>query len=393
MIMSVKKLLAAGLAITSLAGLTTTPVSAEDFVIGAVSARTGFMAAYDTPFMQGVAMYIEEANKTGGMDGKYPIKLIERDDASDVQKAAISVGELLKKQKMSAFISSAISPSAIAAGSMVRSKDLLIMHTIASQPTIPARAGGGSYLVMMSDAHMGGVYAKFAYNDLKAKTAYIVTSDFDPYTEFLPLYFKDLFEKQGGKVIGQSSFAYDQQEFSKVVSAIKKLPQEPDVIVGMPFDNDFPIFINQLRAAGIKSTYLGPDVLDNPSVKGLGKVVEGVHYVTMAAPSASASADAFVKAYAKKYGNADAYYPAMVGYSAMRLVAAAVKAAGTTDAKAVRDAFGQLENVKTEIGSVTYKGVGKLPNLPVHVMRIEGGKGVYLKSIKLDPSEIPTAKK
>ena len=391
--MSVKKILAAGLAVTSLAGLWSAPANAEEFVIGAVSARTGFMAAYDAPFMQGVSMYIEEANKGGGLNGKYPIRLIERDDTSDPQKAAISVAEMLKKEKLNAFISSAISPAAIAAGTMVRKQNLLIMHTIASQPTIPARAGGGSYLVMMSDAHMGGVYAKFARNDLKAKTAYIITSDFDPYTEFLPLYFKDLFEKLGGKVVGGSTFAYDQQEFSKVVSAIKKLPQEPDVIVGMPFDNDFPIFINQLRAAGIKSTYLGPDVLDAPTVKGLGKVVDGVHYVTMAAPSASTAAADFVKAYEKKYGNADAYYPAMVGYSAMRLVSAAVKAAGTTDAKAVRDAFGQLENVETEIGAVTYKGVGKAPNLPVHVMRIEGGKGVYIKSIKLDPSEIPTAKK
>ena len=87
------------------------------------------------------------------------------------------------------------------------------------------------------------------------------------------------------------------------------------------------------------------------------------------------------------------YYPAMVGYSAMRLVAAAVKSAGTVEAKAVRDAFATLENVETEIGSVTFKGIGKAPNLPVHVMRIEGGKGKYLKSILLDPAEIPTARK
>jgi len=388
-----RKLLSAGLGLASFAVLSAVPAQAEDFVIGAVSARTGFMAAYDAPFMQGVTMYIAEANKKGGLLGKYPIKLIERDDASDPQKAAIAVAELLKKEKLNAFVSSAISPNAIAAGNMVAKKDLLIMHTIASQPTIPARAGAGSYLVMMSDAHMGGVYAKFAHDDLKAKTAYIVTSDFDPYTEFLPLYFKDLFEKLGGKVIGSSSFAYDQQEFSKVVADIKKLPQEPDVIVAMPFDNDFPIFINQLRAGGVKSTYLGPDVLDQPSVKGLGKIVEGLYYVTMAAPSASTAAGDFVKAYEAKYGNADAYYPAMVGYSAMRLLAAAVDAAGSTEPKAIRDAFGQLTDVETEIGTVTFKGVGKAPNLPVHIMRIEGGEGKYIKSIKLDPAEIPSAKK
>ena len=118
--MSVKRLLAAGLAITSLLAVWTAPAMAEDFVIGAVSARTGFMAAYDAPFMQGVNMYAEEANKRGGLLGKYPVKVIERDDTSDPQKAAIAVAALLKKEKLNAFISSAISPAAIAAGNMVK---------------------------------------------------------------------------------------------------------------------------------------------------------------------------------------------------------------------------------------------------------------------------------
>ncbi len=391
--MKLNKLIAAGLVAAGVTGLWSVSARAEEFVIGAVSAHTGFMAAYDAPFMQGVNMYVEQANKKGGLLGKYPIRLVARDDGSDMQKGAVAVAELLRNEKMNMFITSALSPQAIAAGTAVAKQNLLVMHTIASQPTIPARVGGGSYLVMMSDAHMGGVYGKFAAEDLGAKTAYIVTSDFDPYTEFLPVYFKESFEKRGGKVIGRATFAYGQQEFSTVIADIKKLPKEPDVIMAMPFDDDFPIFINQLRAAGIKSTYLGPDVLDLPSVKGLGKVVNGVYYVTMAAPQASKSAAAFVKAYEAKYGNAESYYPAMVGYAAMRMVEAAVKGAGTTDAAAVRDAFGKLENVDTEIGSVTFKGVGRLPNLPVNIMRIENGKGKYIKSIKLKPSEIPTPRK
>ncbi len=391
--MNYKKFITTGLVVAGMAGFWSASTKAEEFVIGSVSAHTGFMAAYDAPFMQGVTMFVENANKSGGLLGKYPIRLVSRDDGSDVQKGSVAVSELLRSEKMNMFISSALSPQAIAAGSAVAKQNLLIMHTIASQPTIPARVGGGSYLVMMSDAHMGGVYGKFAAEDLSAKTAYIVTSDFDPYTEFLPVYFKESFEKRGGNVVGHATYAYDQQEFSTVVADIKKLPKEPDVIMAMPFDNDFPIFINQLRAAGIKSTYLGPDVLDLPSVKGLGKVVNGVYYVTMAAPQSGKAAADFVKAYEAKYGNAESYYPAMVGYSAMRMVEAAAKKAGTIKAATLRDAFGMLENIDTEIGSVTFKGFGKLPNLPVNIMRIEGGDGKYVKSIKLSPSEIPTPRK
>lgn len=367
----------------------TAPVLAEDFVIGAVNAKTGFMATYDAPFMQGVAMFQKDANAKGGLAGKYPIKLIERDDRSDVQQSTIATAELLASEELNLFITSALVPYAISAGSQALNKGMMTVHTIASQPTIPFRLGEGSFLVMMSDAHMGGVYAKFAHEDLGAKTAYLVTSQFDPYTEFLPLYFQEKFELAGGEVLGKSEFAYDQQEFSTIVAAIKALPVEPDVIVGMPFDNDFPVFINQLRAAGIKSTYLGPDVLDQPAVRGLGKVVEGVHYLTMAAPTTSPEAGAFARSYATTYGNEDSVYPAMVGYSFMRLLEQAVINAGTANAKAVRSKFAELQDVKTEIGSVTLKGFGAFPNLPVHVMKIKDGKGVHVKSIKLAADEIP----
>ncbi|KAE9628782.1 ABC transporter substrate-binding protein [Parasedimentitalea maritima] len=383
-----RKAMVSGALVASLA----LPAVAEEFVIGAVNAKTGFMASYDAPFMQGVSMFVAEANERGGLAGQYPIRLIERDDRSDIQQSTISTSEILSDEKLDLFITSALVPYAVSAGMQALSQGMMTAHGIASQPTIPARLGEGSFLVMMSDAHMGAVNAKYALDDLSAKTAYIISSDFDPFTEFTPLYFQEVFEAGGGKVVGHSEFAYDQQEFSSMVAAIKALPEQPDVIMGMTFDNDFPIFINQLRAAGITSTYLGTDVLDQPAVRGLGEVVEGVHYLTMAAPNASDDAASFVDRFKVAYGGDDSFYPAMVGYSFMRLVEQASINAGSGDAKAIRAAFAELEDVTTEIGSVTLKGYGALPNLPVHIMRIEGGKGVYVKSTLLTSDEIPDSR-
>ena len=89
---------------TALSALVVMPAMSEDFVIGAVNAKTGFMASYDAPFMQGVSMYQTEANARGGFLGKYPIELIERDDASDVQKSTVSTAEVMATEKMHAFI-------------------------------------------------------------------------------------------------------------------------------------------------------------------------------------------------------------------------------------------------------------------------------------------------
>lgn len=379
-------------ALSATLALATPALAEEEFVVGAVNAKTGFMASYDAPFMLGVEMYVDQANENGGLLGKYPVRLVQRDDRSDIQQTTIGTSELLAGEKLNAFVTSGLVPYAIASGSQALSQGMLTAHCIASQPTIPGRLGEGSFLVMMSDAHMGAVDAIYAYEDLGARTAYIISSDFDPFTEFTPLYFKEVFEKMGGKVVGHGEFAYDQQEFSSIVADIKALPEEPDVIMGMPFDNDFPIFINQLRAAGITAPYLGTDILDQPAVRGLGEVVEGVHYLTMAAPTTSDMANAFTEAFVAKHGSDDSFYPAMVGYSFMRLLENAVKEAGTTDPAAVRAAFGEMEGVSTEIGDVTFKGFGALPNLPVHIMRIEGGEGVHVKSIHLTADQIPESR-
>ena len=148
-----KKLLHA----TAATALLAVPAFAEGIKIGAVNAKTGFMAAFDAPFMQGVQMYIEEANASGGLLGKHLIALIERDDASDIQKSVTMTSEILAEHDdISAFITSTLTPSALAAGAQTVGQGILTVHTIASQPTVPARLGEGSYLVMMSDAHIGG---------------------------------------------------------------------------------------------------------------------------------------------------------------------------------------------------------------------------------------------
>ncbi len=71
------------------------------------------------------------------------------------------------------------------------------------------------------------------------------------------------------------------------------------------------------------------------------------------------------------------------------MIAAAASNAGTIEKSALRAAFAELENVSTEIGDVTFKGFGPLPNLPVHIMRIENGEGVHVRSIKLTADELP----
>ncbi len=60
-----------------------------------------------------------------------------------------------------------------------------------------------------------------------------------------------MFEAKGGKVIGEGSFSLNQPDFSAIVTTIKALDPQPDVIMTSAWEPDFPAFIKALRGAGV----------------------------------------------------------------------------------------------------------------------------------------------
>ena len=63
-----------------------------------------------------------------------------------------------------------------------------------------------------------------------------------------------------------------------------------------------------------------------------------------------------------------------VGYDLVIVVAEAVKAAGTTDPIAIRDALAELENVRGATSLITYKGTNGMPVREVTLIRVTDGE-------------------
>ena len=243
------------------------------------------------------------------------------------------------------------------------------------------------FLNFPGDNVQSAVSAKYAI-DQGYKTAYILVSPDTAYTQ-LPYYFKETFEKLGGRVVAEDSFSIGQQDFSAQVTKIQGLEPRPDVIMTAAYEPDFPAFIKQLRAAGIDTPVIGSDGIDSPTTFALGKAVEGVVFTTAGYAADGNPLDVFNKRYEAAYGAApDTIYTA-IGYDLVKVIEAAALAAGSTDPDAVWQAIRGLENVQGATSKITYKGTSGVPIREVAIVRVSNGQRELVRQASPDAALVP----
>jgi branched-chain amino acid transport system substrate-binding protein len=105
--------IAAGLAL-----LAPATASADEFVIGIINELTGPGAELGIGSQLAVEPFVEEFNKSGGVNGA-PLKVIFRDDESNPQKAVAAAYELLQRQRVSVIMGTNLTNVAFAVAPII----------------------------------------------------------------------------------------------------------------------------------------------------------------------------------------------------------------------------------------------------------------------------------
>jgi branched-chain amino acid transport system substrate-binding protein len=380
------KTLLASAALIALAAGGTGTAQAEDYVIGVAAAQSGGLAPFDQPSFAGFKFCVEELNAVGGLAGKYNIVLDVRDTRSDTAETVKFAQEFVDA-KVNFIISPADGDPTMAMGQITSPAGIPTM-TFAGTAPILTTVGEfvfGSYTADNQQAAVLGAYAA----ELGYKTAWLLKSPDAAYTLMGPEYFGKVFEAKGGKVIGEGSFTMNQPDFSAIVTTIKSLDPAPDVIMTSAWEPDFPAFIKALRGAGITTPVMGADVLDTPTVRGLGDVVEGVVHTSGGyAEEGSKHAEFNARFKAATGTEADTNY-VVNGCDMVGMIDAAVKAAGSTDPKAVRDALASLNDAPGIMSNYTFAGTDRMPMRSVVLAKIEKGEKVFIRREVADPTTMP----
>ncbi|MGK2849537.1 MAG: ABC transporter substrate-binding protein [Candidatus Limnocylindrales bacterium] len=126
------------------------------------------------------------------------------------------------------------------------------------------------------------------------------------------------------------------------------------MVVSAPAEEGAGI-ITQARGLGIDVPIIGGNGFNSPAIiKNAGKDAEGV-VVGAAWNSASQSPEnqAFLAAYQAAYSSAPDQF-ATQAYTGVKLLAEAIKRAGSTDRQAIRDALPEIKDFPTPLGSFSF---------------------------------------
>ena len=367
--------------------ITCSIASGKTLRIGLATAQTGGLAPYDAPVLEGFKIAVDEINQAGGIDGKFKIELVSKDVRSDVSQTAVAAQELID-DKVDVLITPCDADPSIAAAQIALAANVPTFSTCASSPTLPIMGGEYMFANFPGDNVQVTVSASWAIEQ-GFKTAYILYSPDTQYTT-MPLYFEEVFTKLGGKIVGKIEYKMDQQNFSSEVTKIKALNPQPDVIMTSAYEPDFPVFVRQLRAAGITSQVIGSDGIDSPTTFSLGKAVEGLVFTTAGHALPGNSMDIFNKKYEKAYGKPSETVFNAIGYDLAKVIEAAVKACGSTDGREIRAAIASLENVQGATGLITYKGTQGMPLRQVALIKVKNGKRELIEIKSPDKNLVPT---
>jgi branched-chain amino acid transport system substrate-binding protein len=362
--------------------------AADTIIIGFGGGLTGRLAYYDRQVRNGAQMAVDEINVAGGIAGKYKIDFRVKDVRSEATESA-GAGKEFVAAGAEVMIAPCDRDLAI---SFSGTADIPVIAPCASTPTLAVEAGQRVFQIYPSDNLQAATLAKFA-REQGYGAAYILMSADTPYDQKLPLYFEDAFKKIGGLVAGEGSYTLGQQDFGVQITSIKNLSPQPGVIMTAASEPEFPIFLSQLRAAGIDTPVLGSDAIDSPTTLALGDVAEGVVYTAAGYPAEGNGLEKFYGDYVAKLGadaQTDVTPYAATAYESVKLIEAAVAKAGATDGAAIRDALEGIADFRSITGSrITLAGANRIALRDVALIRIEKGRKSLVKMLRPDLAEVP----
>ena len=316
--------------------------------IGVFEPATGDSGAGGRQEMLGM-QYANHITPTVDIGGEtYQVELVYADNGSDSAKAPTAASELVSKD-VSLVLGTYGSSSAIAGGPIFGEAGLAAIGVTCTNPNVTA--GNDYYFrICFLDPFQGTVLANFAQDKFSAKKAYCLGELGNDYDQGLVKYFTDAFD---GEVI-TDAFPTNTSDFSTYLAKAKDQGAE---VIFCPVSIAYATQIIKLAASmGLDIPILGSDTLDSNKVLEAAAGSDVQLYVsTFYQEGGSPEFDDGIKAWLNEDstamtnngGNDTIAAVTAMGYDAYYVALEALKAAGSTDAGAV----------KAALPGVTYTGV------------------------------------
>ena len=338
---------------------------------------SGWQAEGGQTLAGGVRLMAEELNQAGGLLG-YEVNVIAVDDEADPD-TAIAVAEEVKTamargDRVLGVVGHYNSGETSAAMEVYKDLPLIVVTATASDVSITERGYTNFFRVNATDAAQAPVDARFLVETLGAQRIALAYANND--------YGRGLLTQMTGALedLGMSPAVSVEIEEAAVTqaSAVEQIrAANPDAVFLAGYETEGYVLLPELREAGVDAPFMCSDgCLPYAFIDESGPAAEGA-YVSGITPDAQAvSDDEWFKAYQEvEYRNPGTYSTA--GYSAMAVLAEAVRQAKSFERNDVAEALHELD-YDTLVGRVAYDQKGDLIEQNVYVFQVQDGRYVQV---------------
>jgi len=308
-------------------------------VIGVSTPKTGAAATASEWEMWGVDLAVEEINAAGGLLGR-KVELMVLDNKCNPSEA-VNVANKLVEAKVVAIEGSHCSSAHLASMKIIADAKIPMITGIASNPQISDLAGPGrneyAFRISASDSSMMEALGIYLAKAKVFKTAAIIAEDTD-FGRGGADAFKKVAEKSGIQVVSTDFHPQNTPDFTSILTRIQQ--RRPDAIATFQIGGDSINFLRQAMQLGVHIPYTGRVELggrNQPIIEagGMEKSISAWQYSALVESPQNKAFAAKIKA---KH-NTEPYLQSWAGYDCIRVLAQAIKAAGSTDGEKIKNAI------------------------------------------------------
>ena len=355
--------------------------------------------AFLEPYKKGMELAVDEVNAAGGVNGK-KLELITRDDNANPGDAVRVAEELISREKIDVLMGTFLSNTGLAVADFAKQKKFFFLAGEPLTDKIIWGSGNKYTYRLRPGTYMQAAMLVPEAAKLKKKRWALVYPNYE-YGQSAVAAFKALLKAAQPDVefVAEQAPPLGKLDAGSVVQALADA--KPDAIFNVLFGADLSKFVREGNTRGLfqgrevvsvltgEPEYLDPLKEEAPN----GWIVTGYPWNGIQ----TAEHKAFLAAYQGKFKD----YPrlgSVVGYSAIKSIAAGLKKAGSADTEKLVAAFKGLQ-VDTPFGKISYRAQDNQSTMGAYVGKTknDGSKGVmvdysYFDGAKYLPSDAEVAK-
>jgi branched-chain amino acid transport system substrate-binding protein len=357
---------------------------------------SGEQAALGEHVKLGAQLAVEEAAKSFKSAG-FELVFVPYDDQAKPEVGVANARNIVADPDVLVLVGHFNSGVALPASEVYKDASLAMISPANTATEITDRGYSNVNRVCGRDDVQGPVGARFAAQELKLKSVYII-HDKTLYGQGVADNFRSEANKLGLKVLGYDG-TEERANFAPMIIPMKA--KNPDLVYFGGIYHQGGLLLKQMREKGVKAAFMGPDGLDSSEmVKIAGAQVTGSYYTTVAGPpDAYPESAAFAKRFKQRFGKEVESF-AMYGYDAALVGIKALEQTlqtngGKKPSRAeVSAAVRKLKNFKGVTGSISFDNKGDPVKAKYFVLQFEKRSypGKVVKVVEQQAPQAPPRK-